>query len=359
MRAAVFATAVPVLLAVCILVPPGAHALDVTPALLRELIPDTLTFCGEEVPLGACDVRERLEKELLLMLQDEGQIILWLKRAPRVLPFVADRLRARNMPEDLKYLPVIESSLKPSAYSSARAAGYWQFVRDTARRYRLVCGTTLDERYDLERATEAALDYLQELHGMFGSWLVALAGYNWGEDRVADALKEQGVSDYHDLRMPGETEAFALRAAAVKLIFANQAALGLEPDPEDCYHPEPVDVVEVKVLASYLPLTEVAKLAGTTYREIRRLNPQLISKGLTAWTYRIRLPAGCGTVFENSYDPQKYKPKVEYHVVQRGETLTQIAGRYGVSVSQVVDWNGLRTANRIYVGQRLVVSPPG
>jgi membrane-bound lytic murein transglycosylase D len=359
MREPALAAAILCVLVVCAILPPEARAIDVTPALLRELIPDTLTFCGEEIPLGACDVRERLEKELLLMLQDEGQIILWLKRAPRVLPMVADRLKARDMPEDLKYLPVIESSLKPSAYSSARAAGYWQFVRGTARRYGLVCGNTLDERYDLERSTEAALDYLQELHGMFGSWLVALAGYNWGEDRVTDAVKEQGVSAYHALRMPRETEAFALRAAAVKLIFTNQAALGLETVPEDCYQPEPVDVVHVKVLANYLPLVEVAKLAGTTYREIRRLNPQLISKGLTKWTYRILLPAGCGATFEKNYDPEKYKPKVAYHTVQRGETLIGIARRYGVSVRQLMQWNGLRNANRIYVGQRLAVSSPG
>jgi membrane-bound lytic murein transglycosylase D len=336
-----------------------AAGLDVTPALLRELVPDSLTYCGEEVPLGTCDVRERLEKELLLMLQDEGQIILWLKRAPRVIPAVATRLQDRRMPDDLKYLPVIESSLKPQAYSSARAAGYWQFVRGTARRYGLICGNTLDERYDLGRATKAALDYLQDIHEMLGSWLLALAGYNWGEDRVADAIKEQGVSSYFELRMPRETEAFVLRAVAVKLIFAGQAALGLEPMPEDCYHPEAVDTVTVKVLANYLPLTEVAKLAGTTYREIRRLNPQLISKGLTNWTYQIRLPAGCGPSFEKKYDPEKYKPKVVYHLVKRGESLSGIAGRYGVTVRQIMQWNGLRNANRIYVGQRLAVSSPG
>jgi LysM repeat protein len=335
-----------------------AEGLDVTPKLLHELIPDTLTYCGEEVPLNKWDVRERLEKELLVMLQDEGQIILWLKRAPRVIPFVAASLKARQMPDDLKYIPVIESSLKSRAYSSARAAGYWQFVRGTARRYGLICGSTLDERYDLGRATKAALDYLSDLHDMLGSWPLALAGYNWGEDRVKDAVKEQGTSSYFLLRMPRETEAFVHRAIAVKLIFANQAALGLEVPAEHSYSPERTDTVTVKVLTSYLPITEIAKLAGTYYREIRRLNPQLISKGLTKWTYRIRLPLGCGATFESKYDPEKYRPKVTYHKVSRGQTLSSIARRYGVSVRQIMQWNGIRNANRIYVGQRLAVSPP-
>ncbi len=348
-----------ILLWCCTSITTEALALDPSPQLLKELTPNPAVFCGEQVPVDKWDVRERLEKELLLMLQDEGQIILWLKRVPRVMPVVAESLRARQMPDDLKYVPVIESSLKPRAYSYAGAAGYWQFVRSTARRHGLVCGRTLDERFDLGPATRAALDYLQSLHDMFGSWALALAGYNWGEDRVAKAIKEQGTSSYYQLRMPSETEAFLFRALAAKLIISEQAALGLEVLHEDRYHPEDVDTVAVKVLAHYLPLTEVAKLAGTFYREVRRLNPQLVSDGLTKWTYQIRLPAGCGATFEKNYDPERYRPKVVYHVVKRGENLTRIAKRYGVTVRQIMQWNGVRNANRIYPGQRLAVSPPG
>ena len=143
-------------------------------------IPAGQNFCGEPVPMDNPDVRERFERELLLALWNRPQVILWLKRAGRYFPHVENLLKKNGMPDDLKYVAVAESALKPHAGSSRGAVGFWQFVRGTGRRYGLTINERIDQRRNLFASTGAAIRYFKDLHAEFGSWTLSAAAYNMG-----------------------------------------------------------------------------------------------------------------------------------------------------------------------------------
>ena len=142
--------------------------------------PKGLTLCGETVPFDLDDVRERFEKEMLLTLWDRPQVLLWLKRTTRYLPFISQALHQSGMPDDIKYLAIVESALRPHAGSPKGAMGFWQLMPGTARNYGLTVDEFIDHRRDLILSTPAALDYLKALHAKFSSWTLALAAYNMG-----------------------------------------------------------------------------------------------------------------------------------------------------------------------------------
>ncbi|HDI60805.1 MAG TPA: lytic transglycosylase domain-containing protein, partial [Desulfobacteraceae bacterium] len=164
------------------------------PSLVEAMrIAPPLDFCGEPVPLDHPEVAERLEAELLLMTWNRPQVILWLKRAGRYFPEIEAILEQEGLPEDLKYLAVIESGLRPHAGSSAGAVGYWQFIRATALRYGLAVDNRKDLRRNLEASTRAAARYFKDLYAQFGSWHLAAAAYNMGEQGVAAEMLAQEV----------------------------------------------------------------------------------------------------------------------------------------------------------------------
>ena len=174
-----------------------------------------LTLCGEAVPFETPHVRERFEKEMLLSLGDRPQAVLWIKRAPRYMPVIEEALKANNMPDDLKYLAVAESALRPHAGSVKGAMGFWQLMPETARKYGLRVDENVDERRNIYLSTPAAIRYLQALHDHFSSWALALAAYNMGEEGLAAEMLEQGAQDYYNLYLPLETQRFIFRILAV------------------------------------------------------------------------------------------------------------------------------------------------
>jgi hypothetical protein len=212
-----------------------------------------------------------------------------MRRSRDVFPWLEARLAAAGVPEDLKYVAVIESALEARATSAAGAAGWWQFLSATGRRYGLEHDRGIDERRDLGRATEAALAYLSELHAEFGSWALALAAYNAGENRIRSAVEDQGQTDYHRLYLPMETEAYWYKAAAVKLLFEDPEGYGFVL-PEDGWTATTCDTLVVHIGHRGLPIRELLEGSGLDYRRFKQLNPAYRRPELPAGEHHLAVP---------------------------------------------------------------------
>jgi peptidoglycan lytic transglycosylase D len=345
-------------------------------------LPPKVEFADQAVPVGRRDVWERLDQEFLLYIGRPGQIMLWLKRMGKFMPLIEQRLKEYGLPDDLKYLAVVESSLRPTAVSSAGAGGLWQFIEGTGRRFDMDSNTAVDERMDTIKATDGAMQYLRRLYDLFRDWPLALAAYNAGEQRVLDELQEQRVSTYYDLALPAETERFVYKIVAVKIILANPARYGIYIDPQEYYQAPEVDIVTVRVNGSRLHLRSVAEAAGTHFAMIKQLNPHFRQRYLPRGVHQVFVPKGTATAFaknfQEPYDPEplvmsassqpvSYKPpppsrqeatpvrKTIRYEVKRGDTLAKIAAKYDASVSELLKWNKLASAAHITPGRQLVI----
>jgi hypothetical protein len=244
-------------------------------AILEAIrINEPLDFCGEPVPLDDPDVRERLERELLVSLDNSDDIILWLKRANRYFPDVEKVLKAQSLPDDLKYITIAESSLRPLAFSNKGAAGYWQFIEGTGKKYGLEISGDIDERRNVHRATQAAVTYLKDLHDLFGSWTLAAAAYNMGEDGLKSEMLIQKVNNYYQLYLNQETQRYVFRILAAKIIMSNPERFGYSLSKSDLYAPRHSETVEIKA-SEPVPLHIIAGAANTYFKIIKDLNPQI------------------------------------------------------------------------------------
>ncbi|MBW2619452.1 MAG: transglycosylase SLT domain-containing protein [Deltaproteobacteria bacterium] len=323
-------------------------------------IPQDLTLSGEPVPLKNQYVYEMLDREFHLAVYDPAQVIMWLKRANRYFPIVEGALAETGLPDDLKYLAVAESSLKTYAYSSAGAAGMWQFIRTTGHRYGLKRTDHKDDRYDFERATKAALRYLKDLYDIFGSWPLAMAAYNCGEERVQREMKEQGVSSYYLLNLPLETERYIFRILAAKIVLSDPESYGYDPAKLRLY--PPLESCRVSfTLKKTVHLRLIAEAAGTYYKEIRELNPSLRGRHLPPGVHWLLIPEAGADGFKERLEkelasakpaPQKSKSTRRY-VVKKGDTLSEVAEKLSTSVKRLVRLNKLN-GSRITVGQVLL-----
>jgi len=317
-----------------------------------------LHFCGEFVPIHLPEVRERLEKELLLMLWDRAQVILWLKRTGRYFPHIENVLAGASMPDDLKYIAVIESALKPHAGSNRGARGVWQFISSTGRNYGLTIDRYVDERRNFYLATKAAVRYLRNLNDMFGSWTLACAAYNMGEQGLQKRIEKQEVKDYYHLHLPRETQRYILRAIAAKLILSDPSRYGFDLQPGDYYPPQRFDRIRLKAKWS-TPITLVAKSAGTYYKTIKDLNPQLLNDIIPRGEHTLFLPEGAARGFAKRYQPliAKYRAsfKGNTYVVKRGDTMTAIAKKKNVPLWRLLKANNLTSRSTIRPGQKLVI----
>lgn len=323
-----------------------------------------LDFCGEPVPLNDPDIRERFEKEIILLLDSPAQIILWLKRTGRYMPYIEKTLRLNRAPDDLKYSAVIESSLLPRIGSHAGAVGYWQFIRSTGIRYGLTIDRDFDQRRSLEDATLAAIRYYKDLYVEFGSWTLAVAAYNMGEAGLRRRIAEQGVGDFYKLYLPLETQRHILKIAAVKLILQNPQKFGFHFNPEDYYAPVPTDRVTVNC-PDETPIRLIAEAANTYFKKIKDLNPEILGNNMPQGTFSLDVPAGGGREFSQRYarllnqwrgEQQAAQPQNQMiYVVRSGDSLGRIANRFNVSVRDLARWNNLDHRRPIHPGQRLVI----
>ncbi len=317
-------------------------------------IPDSLNFCGEEMPLGVADVRERMEQAFYITMSD-AQIILDLKRSTKYFPYIEAKLNEMNLPGDLKYLPVAESALR-DLVSSRGAAGIWQFTPSTARRYGLKVNYYVDERYNFQKSTDAALRYLRDLHSMFGSWTLAAAAYNMGQNGIKITTRYQMTDNYYDLHLNDETSNFVFRIVALKQIMSHYRTYGFDLRREDFYKPAEVRTVDVDRVGD---LAEWAAEEGTNYGELKYLNPWMTGWRLPYGRWAIELPASAVSpdfASRTLADSAQSSPdSIQVYVVKRGDSLERIARDYGVSVSDLMSWNDLRNNGYLKAGEKLTI----
>ncbi|MGE0643860.1 MAG: lytic transglycosylase domain-containing protein [Nitrospira sp.] len=253
-------------------------------------LPDKITFAGIPVPLDNWQVRERIEYEFYQFLEDQGESIILAKRTGRCFPPAERQLADAGLPDDLKYMLLVESKCVSAAYSKAKASGPWQFIPSTGRRYRLKSDAVRDERRNLEMSTEAAVKYLKYLKEYQNNdWFLAMASYNAGEERVRKLLKAQRITDYWKMHGPRETMRYVPRIIAAKEIYSQpEKYLGLTKN--DLYMPLETETITVSVKESQRALTLIAEEFGTYLLELKMLNPEFKKDMLPRGTYQIRVP---------------------------------------------------------------------
>lgn len=234
--------------------------------------PKTIDFANEKVPLQNLDVAERLDRELIVNTYWHSQTILFHKRATRWFPIIEPILKSENVPDDFKYLTVIESGLD-NVVSPAGARGFWQFMKSTAKTYDLEINENIDERYNVEKATKAACIYLKNAKDKFGSWTLAAASYNMGIAGLDNRLNQQKCTSYYDLLLNEETARYVYRIIAAKQIMTNSEIYGFEFIDDDLYKPYNYNIV--KVDSTINDLTSFAINQGINYKILKLLNPWL------------------------------------------------------------------------------------
>ncbi len=258
--------------------------------ILAPELPDKASFAGEEAPLDIYYVRESLEREILAGTFMHTSSILMFKRAHRWFPVIEPILKKNGIPDDFKYLALAESNLS-NVVSPAKAEGFWQFLKTTGQEFGLEITEEVDERYHVEKATEAACRYFRKAHGIYGNWTLVAASFNRGLDGLNDALKNQKVDNYYDLFLNEETARYLFRILAIKEIYLNPVKYGFFLRSSDFYPRVPT--VTIKVDSSVTDLPGFALRHQVTYRVLREFNPWLRRYTLTnrkGKTYEIVLP---------------------------------------------------------------------
>lgn len=249
---------------------PPAQAENARQSLSYQL-PANPSFAGEAVPIQDPEVYERLDYEFASVLYRHSRTLLNYKRAARWFPQIEPILKEAGIPEDFKYIAVIESNLM-NLVSPRGAKGFWQFMPETAQEFGLIVSEDIDERYHPIKATKAAVKYFKKAHNRFKDWTLAAASYNLGMGGIGSRLKAQGVDNYYDLYLNTETSRYILRAVAVKYIFENAAQYGYNIPEEARYQPLQFKEVSLKAPAD---LVAFAQSQGITYKALRVYNPWL------------------------------------------------------------------------------------
>ncbi len=248
-------------------------------------------FAGEPVPMDNFDVRERLDRELLINTYWHATTMLHIKSMYKYFPAIEKILAENGIPDDFKFLAVAESSLR-NEISPKGAKGIWQFMGNTGEYYGLEINSEVDERYHLEKATKAACDYLKGYKKRFGDWTLSAAAYNMGGTRLAKDIQIQRAHNYYDLSLNSETSRYVFRVIAIKEILKNPRAFGFYLDEEQGY--PPMDAYkEVEVNGPVENWGDFANEHNTTYRMLKVYNPWLISTKLTnkeGKTYKVKIP---------------------------------------------------------------------
>ena len=253
-------------------------------------MPTEVDFAGEKAPLNIYYVSERFEKEILKNTYWHSNSLLIFKRANRWLPIIEPILKKNNIPDDFKYLAIIESGLE-NVVSPAGAKGFWQFMSSTAKSYKLEVTKDIDERNNLEKATQAACDYLNDSYKIFGNWTLVAASYNRGMNGIRKQLNSQKADSYYDLSLNSETARYVYRILAIKTIFNQPSKYGFQLREADLF--PPLETYTVEIDSSVTQWANFASKYNISYGMLKELNPWLRRSSLTnksAKTYKITLP---------------------------------------------------------------------
>jgi hypothetical protein len=235
-------------------------------------LPEQMDFCNENVPLDMWDIEERFDRELLVNSYWQSQTLLFFKRANKYFPVIEPILQEKGVPDDFKYIALIESGLT-KVVSPAGAAGYWHFLKKTAQEYGLEVNNEIDERYNLEKSTVAFCDYILKSKNKFNSWTLAAASYNMGSTGLQKQIDRQKAYNYYDLLLNDETGRYVFRILAVKEILSYPQKYGFHFRPKDLYQPYEFETVTVDY-----PITSLVDFSlenGINYKILKELNPWL------------------------------------------------------------------------------------
>lgn len=272
-------------------------------------VPESVEFAGQTIKLDRADLRERMDRELIAFTYSHNMSTLMIKRANKYFPQIEPILERMGIPDDLKYLMVIESNLDPQAQSGAGAAGLWQFTQSTGREYGLEVNSNIDERYNTYKATEAACRFLKEAYSKYGNWMTVAASYNGGQQGMDRRIEMQHQKDALDMWLVDETSRYMFRLLAVKMMFEDPSKFGFSFKREDLYPYIPIKK-QIKVTDPVDDLVAFAEKNGITYADLKRANLWLRESKLnnkSHRTYYIDIP----DVKAQYYNPSKTKAHSE------------------------------------------------
>ena len=263
------------------------------------IIPEMLDFASEGVPIDMFYVKESLDRELLVNTYWHSSSLMLFKRANRWFPVIEPILKKNGIPDDFKYLALIESGLQ-NVGSPSGAKGFWQFLKGTAREYGLEVNSGIDERYNVEKSSEAACRYLNDSYERYGNWTLVAAAFNAGNRRITEELKKQKVDSYYDLLLNTETSRYIFRIIALKTIFNDPESYGFHLKDEDLYPPIPTKTVTVT--RTIKNLVDFAREHQITYKTLKYFNPWLLKDYLpnrSRRTYHVKIPEDGNLEYSN------------------------------------------------------------
>jgi membrane-bound lytic murein transglycosylase D len=253
-------------------------------------LPLPVVFCGDTLDMTNPLIRERLEREFYLLLNEQGQIQLYLKRWARYLPMIENCLKQANLPDDLKYIAIHESALLPNVRSRANAVGLWQFMRATGRLYNLRINRYIDERREVEKATAAAVTMFRDLKNILGNWPLVLAAYNVGIGRVLGEMNRQRTNSFFDLSLPEETERYFFKIVAIRIVLSQPEKFGFQIENDDFYYKDSLENISYRVESQPISIPELAASLGLNSSQLKTYNPHLVNSYLPSGIFELKIP---------------------------------------------------------------------
>ncbi len=306
--------------------------------------PKGIGFAGEKMPLEQHDIKEKLDRELLVNTYWQSQTILFIKKSYKYFPIIEPILKKEGIPDDFKYLAIAESGLS-NIISPAGATGMWQIMKSTAKENGLIVDKEVDERYHLAKSTKAACDYLNEAYRKFGSWTLAAAAYNMGMTGLKKQIERQNVNSYYDLLLNSETGRYVYRIAAIKEILENQKKYGFHVREKDLYTLPPLN--QVILDSSVTNFAQYAEQNGVNYKILKEYNPWLRQAHLeneSGWAFLIDLPDSGYFTSENKvehYNSEAIKRKLEFKKdtfvieIEKTKMLSEIAAEQNIQIEEL------------------------